>query len=301
MRFYLYLCTQKNKVINNLNITNMAQEKTIIGRFNIPDCEHRGDIEWGRNVVTNRLGGKVMITREYWDKRDCGTAYIEFCFPLSKLAAVDKEIGQDTSFCYVNININDYIQMGGSESLCGCNNKVSAKELRELCKRCDYSKGFEKRIAVKLFFQHGHITPEDVTEKALEALGKSARILGYSCSRVDGNLFTDVVFSVNVNDIDGKKFEGFGDYCLGHRGWLSQNHIYGEMSIQHEVKQSLMTYDRFKDIIKSVAAKKDIIFMTRSCDKISLPYEEYMQDGHVKSSVERDGKEYFINVYGKKC
>ena len=85
MRFYLYLCTQKNKVINNLNITIMAQEKTIIGRFHIPDCEHRGDIEWGRNVVTRKLGGKVMITREYWDGKDCGTAYIEFCFPLSKL------------------------------------------------------------------------------------------------------------------------------------------------------------------------------------------------------------------------
>ena len=52
----------------------MAQEKTIIGRFHIPDCEHRGDIEWGRNVVTRKLGGKVMITREYWDGKDCGTA-----------------------------------------------------------------------------------------------------------------------------------------------------------------------------------------------------------------------------------
>ena len=279
----------------------MAQEKTIIGRFHIPDCEHRGDIEWGRNVVTRKLGGKVMITREYWDGRDCGTAYIEFCFPLSKLQAVDKEIAQDTSFSYVNINIKDYLQMGGSESLCGCNNKLSAKELRALCKNCDYSQGFEKKIAVKLFFQHGHISPEDVTEKALEALGKSARILGYSCIRVDGNLFTEVVFNINVNDIDGDKFKEFGDYCLGHRGWLSKNHIYGELSIKHEVMQPLMTYERFKDIIRSVAAKKDIIYMTHSCDKISLPYEEYMQDGHVKSFVKVNGREYFIYIHGKKC
>ena len=90
----------------------MAKEKMIIARFDIADCEHSGDLDWAEGSVEHLLGSNVKITKIYWDGRDCGSAYIEFEFPLSRLSIVDEKISDKMSYYYVNIDINDYLSIG---------------------------------------------------------------------------------------------------------------------------------------------------------------------------------------------
>ena len=46
--------------------------------YNVPDCEHDGDIRDAENEV-EEAGGKVVDT--YWDGEDCGEAYVEYSVP----------------------------------------------------------------------------------------------------------------------------------------------------------------------------------------------------------------------------
>ena len=46
--------------------------------YNVPDCEHDGDIRDAVSEVED-AGGKVVGT--YWDGEDCGEAYVEYTVP----------------------------------------------------------------------------------------------------------------------------------------------------------------------------------------------------------------------------
>lgn len=277
----------------------MAKEKMIIARFNVADCEHSGDLRWGVRSVESLLGNNVRITKTYWDGRDCGTAYIEFEFPLSRLSFVDEKISDKMSYYYVNIDINDYLSIGKvcKGQLYRKYEKFTRQEFKDILDkgRCDYSEGFENKIMVMLFFEH-HKTIDDDTimSKAAQALGSNANIIGYRCERVDGNYFTNVIFTIPYEDIDGFKFNEFGDYRLGHQGWLGRNRIYGELSIVHELKCCGMEYDKFKDVIKRIANKEDLVYKTFSHEKLVVPYDEYMKEGHVPIRIKRGRDEYWV-------
>lgn len=51
----------------------------IKGRYNIPDCEHWGDVQNSIDFI-KELGCEVI--EHYWNRQDCGEAWIEFyCWP----------------------------------------------------------------------------------------------------------------------------------------------------------------------------------------------------------------------------
>ena len=277
----------------------MAKEKMIIARFNVADCEHSGDLRWGVRSVESLLGNNVRITKTYWDGRDCGTAYIEFEFPLSRLSFVDDKISDKMSYYYVNIDINDYLSIGKvcKGQLYRKYEKFTRQEFKDILDkgRCDYSEGFENKIMVMLFFEHHKtIDADTIMSKAAQALGSNANIIGYRCERVDGNYFTNVIFTIPYEDIDGSKFNEFGDYRLGHQGWLGRNNIYGELCIVHELKCCGMEYGKFKDVIKRIANKEDLVYKTFSHETLGVPYDEYMKEGHVPIRIKRGRDEYWV-------
>lgn len=277
----------------------MAKEKMIIARFNVADCEHSGDLRWGVRSVESLLGNNVRITKTYWDGRDCGTAYIEFEFPLSRLSFVDDKISDKMSYYYVNIDINDYLSIGKvcKGQLYRKYEKFTRQEFKDILDkgRCDYSEGFENKIMVMLFFEHHKtIDADTIMSKAAQALGSNANIIGYRCERVDGNYFTNVIFTIPYEDIDGSKFNEFGDYRLGHQGWLGRNNIYGELCIVHELKCCGMEYGKFKDVIKRIANKEDLVYKTFSHETLVVPYDEYMKEGHVPIRIKRGRDEYWV-------
>ena len=277
----------------------MAKEKMIIARFNVADCEHSGDLRWGVRSVESLLGNNVRITKTYWDGRDCGTAYIEFEFPLSRLSFVDDKISDKMSYYYVNIDINDYLSIGKvcKGQLYRKYEKFTRQEFKDILDkgRCDYSEGFENKIMVMLFFEHHKtIDADTIMSKAAQALGSNAQIIGYRCERVDGNYFTNVIFTIPYEDIDGSKFNEFGDYRLGHQGWLGRNNIYGELCIVHELKCCGMEYGKFKDVIKRIANKEDLVYKTFSHETLVVPYDEYMKEGHVPIRIKRGRDEYWV-------
>ena len=277
----------------------MAKEKMIIARFNVADCEHSGDLRWGVRSVESLLGNNVRITKTYWDGRDCGTAYIEFEFPLSRLSFVDDKISDKMSYYYVNIDINDYLSIGKvcKGQLYRKYEKFTRQEFKDILDkgRCDYSEGFENKIMVMLFFEHHKtIDADTIMSKAAQALGSNANIIGYRCERVDGNYFTNVIFTIPYEDIDGSKFNEFGDYRLGHQGWLGRNNIYGELCIVHELKCCGMEYGKFKDVIKRIANKEDLVYKTFSHETLVVPYDEYMKERHVPIRIKRGRDEYWV-------
>ena len=277
----------------------MAKEKMIIARFDIADCEDSGDLVWAEGSVEHLLGINAKITKIYWDGRDCGSAYIEFEFPLSRLSIVDEKISDKMSYYYVNIDINDYLSIGKvcKGQLYRKYNKFTRQDFKETIDkgRGDYSEGFENKIMVMLFFKHRKtIDADTIMSKAAQTLGSNAKIIGYRCERVDGNHFTNVIFTIPYEDIDGTKFKEFGDYHLGHQGWLGKNHIYGELSIVHELKCSGMEYDKFKDVIKRIANKEDLVYKTFSHETLVVPYDEYMKEGHVPIRIKRGRDEYWV-------
>ena len=277
----------------------MAKEKMIIARFNVADCEHSGDLRWGVRSVESLLGNNVRITKTYWDGRDCGTAYIEFEFPLSRLSFVDDKISDKMSYYYVNIDINDYLSIGKvcKGQLYRKYEKFTRQEFKDILDkgRCDYSEGFENKIMVMLFFEHHKtIDADTIMSKAAQALGSNANIIGYRCERVDGNYFTNVIFTIPYEDIDGSKFNEFGDYRLGHQGWLGRNNIYGELCIVHELKCCGMEYGKFKDVIKRIANKEDLVYKTFSHETLVVPYDEYLKEGHVPIRIKRGRDEYWV-------
>ena len=279
----------------------MTKEKKIIARFHVADCEHNGDLRWGENQVKSLLGSNVVITKTYWDGRDCGTAYIEFEFPLSKLEFVDKKISDKLSFSYVNININDYLSINklSSSLLWRKYDDLTRKDFLDIISkgRNDYEQGFEKRIMVKLFFEDTkRIDDEIIMSKAVSMLGKNVNVVGYNYARVDGNNFVSVLFTLPYTDIEGKNFKEFGDYCLGHGGWLGKNGIYGELVIVHELMCSGMEYDKFKEVVKKIAAKEELEYKSFSHETITIPYDEYMKNNSVPKSIRRLRNEYWVYV-----
>ena len=203
------------------------------------------------------------------------------------------------SYYYVNIDINDYLSIGKvcKGQLYRKYEKFTRQEFKDILDkgRCDYSEGFENKIMVMLFFEHHKtIDADTIMSKAAQALGSNANIIGYRCERVDGNYFTNVIFTIPYEDIDGSKFNEFGDYRLGHQGWLGRNNIYGELCIVHELKCCGMEYGKFKDVIKRIANKEDLVYKTFSHETLVVPYDEYMKEGHVPIRIKRGRDEYWV-------
>ena len=114
------------------------------------------------------------------------------------------------------------------------------------------------------------------------------------CGYVYEGEFIPEGFKCPVCGVDGSKFKEFGDYHLGHQGWLGKNHIYGELSIVHEMKCCGMEYDKFKDVIKRIANKEDLVYKTFSHETLVVPYDEYMKEGHVPIRIKRGRDEYWV-------
>ena len=55
-----------------------------------------------------------------------------------------------------------------------------------------------------------------------------------------------------------------------------------------------MEYDKFKDVIKRIANKEDLVYKTFSHETLVVPYDEYMKEGHVPIRIKRGRDEYWV-------
>jgi hypothetical protein len=94
---------------------------------------------------------------------------------------------------------------------------------------------------------------------------------------------------------------GIGDYCLGGKGWLKSNNIYGECSCVHKYINTgcLRGYEYLRRVVNCI--KSGLPMEYRNQDSyyhpkdIIVSVEGYMlEDGSFKSVIEVDGKKYTL-------
>jgi hypothetical protein len=269
--------------------------KEIKGKYYIADCEHNGDIESAKSYLRS-IGCTILGC--YWDGMDCGLAYVTFSFDDSHFKEMYAELYSSSSF---EADINDYLSFG---ELCGYK-KMDKNEMNELYKQMckDTSKGFLDRLPLHFFFKvNDGINPNSIIEKCLSFLKHPYKVLGYYFNVVDGcNYCTMLISSSYKNlatDIIGG--EGIGDYCLGHRGWLSKNRIYGECSCSHILYNYTMLggYEYFQRVVDRIKGRKELEYRGGTYYKpidIKVEADEYFNaDGTFLARIERNGKEYTI-------
>lgn len=228
--------------------------KIIKGHYRVADCEHYGDISSSESYLRS-LG--CTIVSSHWDGRDCGEAYIEFTFSDNCFKEIYDKLSGSASF---SADINDYLSFGKV----GEYRKMTKKELYELKDKMatDYSAGYLERLPLLLFFEikeWQQYSPEEIISKCLSFLSSApVSVLGYNVHVVDGNTFCDVLMETSYQNLTSKQMEyGIGDYCLGNRGWLKSQRIYGECRCVHKFINThvMWGYEYIQRVISRILAK----------------------------------------------
>lgn len=258
--------------------------KMIKGRKYITDCENYGDIEREENWLRNING--IRILNRYWDRRDCGTAYIEFEFPCELFVCIYERVDAD-----FDEDINNYLVVHKN------NVKsypiLSIDEYNKL--HDNFCKSFTNdKITVSLFFeQNEKFSDEAIIDKAILAIGKmGTTIEGVMYKVVDRCKYVHVLFNTNYQGINKKRLSSFGDYCLSGKGWLHDNHIYGELKVNTIFHKN---YEKYWDAIKN---KKPLLYSDGSyySPKIEIPYNEYMDGNIIRTEIMHNNKKLYIYI-----
>lgn len=257
--------------------------KRIDAKYHIADCEHRGDIERAE-VYLRKLDSHIRIEGKHWDGKDCGEAYIEFSFPSTIFEKLYWKLYDNTIFY---ANINHYINLGGKSRFSGKYCSMETLNVMNNQLKRDVSEGWEERLPMMLFFQQDdNICSELIISKALGMFPKY-EILGYCCDLVDSKIYHNLLFTCHIDDIDGEKMKEFGDYCLSHHdSFLNRNHIYGELSCQHILKNA-RDYDDFKTIVNRILEKKSLLYDSPFFSTPTiLEYKDYVGENKIKTSFQ---------------
>lgn len=273
------------------------KSKTITGRYRVADCEHWGDMESGKNYLRS-LG--CTVTDLYWDRHDCGEAWIDFQFPSSKFQTIYRKLCDSASF---SEDINDYMDFAPMSGY----KRISKSEFNQIRDKmaADYSPGFLDRLPLHLFFTRSYdLNPEEVISKCLSYFPDDTSVIGYHIKIVDGSIYYNVLLNTSYKNLTKEIMEdGIGDYCLGRTGWLKENGYYGECRCVHKfVNKSLMGggyYGYLQRILHVISTRQPLTFIGgRSYyrqNTIEVPYSEYMDEsGNIIPEFEKDGVKYTL-------
>lgn len=271
--------------------------KKITGRYRVADCEHWGDMESAKNWISS-LG--CFITDSHWDGRDCGEAWIEFWFYDNRFVSLYNKIGCSASF---SADINDYLSTPDKLPY----TLMKSRELFELKNKMaeDYSAGFEERLPLWFFFEISEYCRYSISEiisKVLSYFKEPVDILGYNIHMTDGNKFCDILIKSSYRNLTHEIMQfGIGDYCLGNRGWLNSNKIYGECQCVHKLinTNKLRGYESIHRVINCIKSGLPIEYRNQDSyyhpKDIIVSSEEYIfVDGSFRNVIERDGKKYYV-------
>lgn len=272
----------------------MTKDKIIHGIYNVPDCENRGDIHRAILMLLD-THPKIRIVNHYWDKQDCGEAYVTFAFPSRYFTEIYNKVDAE-----YNADINDYMSIEKENSNLFTNALVfKYKEFSALCEK--YKCLFDtQNITLTLFFQENYkLSNEVIIKKAIYVLGLGTKILAYTKRITDGSRFVTVLLQTPIVNISFEKLHSFGDYCLGRHGWLNDNHIYGEIRI-NSVLKDYCKYNDFVGLIQKIAKKEPLLYTNKAYyhpEIIEVQYETYMgKDNMINERFELNRQFFYIKT-----
>lgn len=256
--------------------------KMITATYYIHDCENYGDIQRAECWLTS-INNSISILDRYWDRHDCGIAYIKFKFPSELFVKIYQRVDAD-----YDEDINDYIV---HKSLIRHAHVLSKDDFHNLQKT--YNETFtDKKITLLLFFeQNNSISDETIIQKAITAIGvRNTTIEGICYQLVDRRKYVNVLFNTDYENIDINNIQEFGNYCLGRKGWLHDNHIYGELIVNTLFGRN---YQKYWEKIRN---KEALPYSDGSyySSIINIPYDEYMDaNNKIKVNILHNGKEIY--------
>ena len=260
----------------------MCDMEIINGRYDICDCEHRGDVNSAVHFIEG-LGCKVV--EAYWDGHDCGEAYIRFCFKSDRFVSVyNKLSGSGVSF---DKDINDYLPIKAIDGI----KRVSSKEYSSLYEKMKYdiSEGFEKRIPINLFFHEksrNNLDVKDFLNQIISIIGEGTEVLCYKNEVVDGNEYHNFLLTTDISNMVKDRFSLIGDYHLGNSKYslMRRNNLYGECRCIHVMFGSY--YDVFRNNVKKIMNKENLVYRTDYAPNREVGFDEYSDEDKLKYSIE---------------
>ena len=268
-------------------------EKFVKGIYRVADCEHFGDVYSDAQYLRS-LG--CVVEETYWDRKDCGEAYVKFKVREYRFPYVYKIIHSSASF---DADINDYIK---PDFFMDNFIKLSKDEFSSLLKNVtnDFGDGFEKRIPILLFFDKKENMDSESIIKEILSNFKTYKPLGYNVKIVDGTTYIDLLFTVDYMELQNDIFKKIGDSCLSSlKNSIIKNHgLYGECKPYHEAfNMCHWDYELTRRLIDKILKKESITYSCRRLANptrfVEIPYSDYMTDGKLRDSVtDRNGYEY---------
>ena len=262
----------------------------INGVYYVADCEHRGDIEREVNYLRN-IDREIVINSTYWDGHDCGEAYIKFSFPKSKFVSIYEKVD-----AYFDADINDYLDFSKNKENLSFENVsiIPYKEFKKMKQEYCY-KFTDNIITLDLFFEkNNRISDNEIISKALEAIGDKTEILSISYSKTDGTTYVSVLFKTEYDKLDYNKIREYGDFCIGGRGWLSDNRIYGELKVNTLFRRN------YENLWNKVRNKEPLPYKKMDggyyVKPILVEYNDYIENSIIKDRVKLNDIEYYLFI-----
>lgn len=172
----------------------------IKGKYNIADCEHRGDIANALDYVS-KCGCKV--TGHYWDGKDCGVAYVEF----ECSADIVRKLYKSISFrfdCDL-ASIIDFRQSAIDELKNSRYNVVDSADYEVLRNKyaTNYDYGFERCLPIELVFEIDSYSIYNTPKNKVDSFmcHNYNGVLKVECCKIDGDKYTFLLLCDGANNM----------------------------------------------------------------------------------------------------
>lgn len=263
----------------------------IKGRYYIADCEHKGDITNAINYIKS-IGGNVYD--EYWNGRDCGTAYLEIGISVDTF----KKVYKRQSFA-MDADINDYITLNDGIKT----NRVpynEFKNIREKMEDGDVSANFEENMPIYFFFnkENKDIDTEQVFNDIVNILGNdNTKIIATTSYISSGEPYYCALLTTNYKNVTDEKMKAIGDFTLGNgrNSYIKRNNLYGQCQCVHPLYQYIRDYKMLHWAITKVKEKQSLNH-TNSCRNVLLDYQQYAPNDKFQPYLTINGWNYDISI-----
>ena len=275
-------------------------EKYIKGRYRVADCETFNDVF--REAQYLRSIG-CIVDETYWDRRDCGEAYVDFRVRESRFPTVYKVIQSCATF---EADINDYIKQ---DFVIDGFIYVENKEFHSLLDKHenDFSDGFEKRIPINFFFDKKNNVDSNHLIKEILSNFKTYNPIGYNIMIVDGVTYISLLFTIDYMELQYDTFKKIGDYSLSYNNYLIKSYgLYGQCRPNHKTFDLCnFDYEFTRRLVDKILKKEDISYkrtlLRNPRTTLQVPYNDYIKNGILERTIrDNDGYYYEFNRFSLK-
>lgn len=245
----------------------------IKGRYKIADCEHWGDVQNSIDFI-KELGGEVI--EHYWNRQDCGEAWIEFyCNP-----EFVKRAYKSSSFSF-ECDIKKYINLR-EESINEFKKRYTIINSEEYEKNrnqliSNVGDGFMYQIPIELIFKMGNYgvynTPSTKIESFMCHIGNKVKV---NSIKIEDDTYS-VLLTCHFDDVSGVVT------FITSQFWFDKEDLISVKPIHNLYKfgniDNLDAFVAFKELVYNIAYDDNKLrFIDADNKHIEVDVEDFITD-----------------------